>query len=406
MAVNGQSDSLNGLFKKVYADEVENLIPDNVKIAKMVPFVKQNKRNGESYQQAVILKSEHGVTYGGTGGDTFSYNPAVPGATKQASILPAEMVLRSQISRGALSRSENLTEGAFANATKHVIENMLQSMFTKYEAQCFYGGVGLATVGSVNGTEIEILLAEWAPGIFVGGEGMQLNVYNAALDTLRSGTAVITAVDLLNNKITVDALPAGTVASDIIFELGAKGNEFIGIHSMLSTVSGTVFGLNTASYSLWRANSSAVGGALTFAKVSAGIAGAVAKGVVGKLDLFINPRTWSNLLTEQTAQRTFHEGGVSEYANGAESIVFHSQNGKIEIHASSFVKESYAYALDMSCFMRIGSKDISFDDPTRPGQYIENLTESNAYQVLGYTDSALFCSAIGRQILFTDIVNS
>jgi hypothetical protein len=59
-SVNDFTTNLNGLFKKIYADNVVNLIPDNVKLCKKIPFVKQNKRNGESYQQPVILKSEHG----------------------------------------------------------------------------------------------------------------------------------------------------------------------------------------------------------------------------------------------------------------------------------------------------------------------------------------------------------
>ena len=410
MAGNDFNDTLNGLFKKIYSGKgIENLVPDNIKLAKMVEFAPQAKRNGESYQQPVILKSEHGITYGGTDGSVFTYNAAISGATKQATILPAEMVLRSSVSIGALNRSKNVSEGAFANATKHVIENMLQSMYIKYEAQCFYGGVGLATVGSVDasGVTIAIDTAEWAPGIWVGGEGMKINIYDATSTTLRTNTAAISAVDLVNRKLTLDLIPTGTVATDIVYEIGAKGNEFIGVHKMISTTSGNVFGLNTATYSLWRGNThSASSAALTFAKVSAGIAKAVAKGVTGKLTMFVNPRTWSNLLTEQTAQRIFHEGGMSEYKNGAEAIMFYSQNGAIEIHSSPFVKEGYAYALDMRCFLRIGSKDVTFEHPLQKGQFIEPLENSNGYQIFCYTDSALFCSALGRNIIFTAIVNS
>ena len=84
-------------------------------------------------------------------------------------------------------------------------------------------------------------------------------------------------------------------------------------------------------------------------KTFPGIAKAVAKGVTGKLSLYVNPATWSNLLTEQTAQRVFHEGGMSEYDQGAKKIMFFSQNGEIEIISSPFVKEGSAYALDLSC---------------------------------------------------------
>lgn len=344
------------------------------------------------------------VTYGGSTGTAFSYNDPVAGATVQAQIQSCEMVLRSVIARGALERS-NTSEGAFANATKHVIENMLSSMFTKYEAQCFYGGVGLGTVGSINGSVIEITLAEWAPAIWVGAEGMKVDFYDSGLSTNHRSTH-ITAVDLVNRKLTVDTVTS-IVVGDVIFEKGAKGNEFIGIQKMLQTASGNVFNIATETYSLWRGNTVAVGSAaLSFKKISDGIAGAVAKGVKGKLTLLCNPKAWSNLLTEQTAVRTFHEGGMTEYSNGAEAIMFHSVNGQIEIVASPFVKEGYAFALDLSSFLRIGSKDISFDNPVEPGKYIKPLDSSNAYQIIGYTDSALFCSSLGKSIIFTGIVNS
>lgn len=400
---NTFNDSLQGLFKLVYADKVQNLVPDHVFLSKKIPFVQKQKQNGNSYNQAVIVKSEHGVTYGGSTGTAFSYNDPVAGATVQAQIQSCEMVLRSVIARGALERS-NTSEGAFANATKHVIENMLSSMFTKYEAQCFYGGVGLGTVASVAGSVITITTAEWAPAIWVGAEGMKLDFYDSGLSSNHRSTFV-TAVDLVNRTITVDTATS-IVATDVIFEKGAKGNEFIGVHKMLSTASGNIFNIATETYSLWRGNSVAVGGALSFKKISDGIAGAVAKGVKGKLTFLCNPKGWSNLLTEQTAQRIFHEGGMAEYSNGSESILFHSVNGEIEIVASPFVKEGYAYALDLASFLRIGSKDISFDNPVEPGKYIKPLDSSNAYQIIGYTDSALFCSSLGKSIIFTGVTNS
>lgn len=398
MAIDTFNDSLNGLFKKVYGN-MENLVPDHVFLAKEIPFV-EKKRVGADYNQAIIVKSEHGATYGGSTGEGFTFNDPIPGAVKQATIVPSEFVLRAQIARGALSRSEN-TDGAFKNATKHVVDNMLQSMFTKYEAQCFYGGVGLGTVASVNTSTgvITVTTAEWAPALWVGAEGMKLDIYNAALDTAHESGVEITAVDLLARTITVSDA-SSVIATDVLFEKGAKGNEFIGIHKMLNTTTGNIFGQPVQTYSLWRGNRFNVGGALSFAKISEGIAGAVAKGVKGKLTILVNPNSWADLLSEQVAQRTFHEGGTSLYSNGAEKIEFYAINGKIEIMANPFVKEGYAYGLDLGTFMRIGSKDITFDNPVEPGKFIMPLEGSNVYQILAYTDSALFCSSLGKNILF------
>lgn len=38
--------TLNGLFKEIYADKIENLIPDGVKLLKLVPYVEAAKEIG------------------------------------------------------------------------------------------------------------------------------------------------------------------------------------------------------------------------------------------------------------------------------------------------------------------------------------------------------------------------
>ena len=60
MAGENTLGTLQGLYKKVYAENVKNLIPDNIKFSKEIQFAKKNKRVGESYNQPVVLKSEHG----------------------------------------------------------------------------------------------------------------------------------------------------------------------------------------------------------------------------------------------------------------------------------------------------------------------------------------------------------
>jgi hypothetical protein len=51
---------LNGLFKKVYADKLENIIPDGKKVVNLIKFLPKNKATGADYNQAIILGLEHG----------------------------------------------------------------------------------------------------------------------------------------------------------------------------------------------------------------------------------------------------------------------------------------------------------------------------------------------------------
>lgn len=406
MAGENTPSTLNGFFKEIYSDHLKDLMPNQVKLCKMIPFSRPAEKLGLQYNQPVVLSTEHGVTYGGTEGDAFSYESPINGVTKNATVKGAEMVLRGQVSLAAISRSGS-DAASFGRATKHVVKNLINSSFKKHETQCFYGGTGLGVVESVSTTEVVIAISEYAAGIWAGGENMRLNIKVQDTAADRMADVKVVSVDIENRKLVLaaDAAAAGVVADDVIYEFGAYSKEFVGIHKMLTEKVNPIFGIPTDQYSLWSGNVSDAAGALTFAKISKAIAASVSKGLEGKLTLFINPKAWSDLLTEQTAQRTFHEGGMSEYSNGAESIKFHSQNGLIEIVASTFVKEGYAYGLDLAVFSRIGSSDVSFEVPGKPGQYVERLESANAIQLLTYSDVALFCEALGVNIVLTGIVN-
>jgi len=125
------------------------------------------------------------------------------------------------------------------------------------------------------------------------------------------------------------------------------------------------------------------------------------------LDLFVNPKTWSDLLSEQTAQRQFDSRyDTKKYENGAMSIVFYSQNGMIEIHSSTYVKEGIAFGLDLGCFERVGSSDVTFKIPGTNEDYMIKLQDYHALEYRTYCDLAIFCTALGHNLLITGISNS
>ena len=65
--------TLNGLFKERYADKVQQLVPDHVKLYNAVQF-DTSKKVGDSYNEPVILSLESGFTYGGEDGSLFTLN--------------------------------------------------------------------------------------------------------------------------------------------------------------------------------------------------------------------------------------------------------------------------------------------------------------------------------------------
>lgn len=398
--------TLNGLFKDKYADNLENLIPEGTKLLQRIPFSGRKKELGSLYHQPVVLGLEHGITYAGPTDDAFTLDDAVAGVIRDATVQGSQMMLRSRLGIAAASRAASGEPQAFETATKFLVRNMLRSMARRLEVGMFYGGVGIGEVGALpGGNVIEILESEWAPGVWAGSEKMNIDIYDATSTTLR-GTAQVVSVDMNDRQITVDAIPAGTLATDKIYFKGANGNEAVGIHKIL-TNTGTLFGINAANFSLWKGNELDIGGSiLSFARIQDAIALAVEKGLDSDVSVFVNPRTWSDLLTEQTALRQYdssYKVGVAEA--GHQEITFYGQNGKVEIVPSIFVKEGYAYVLCLEEMLRIGSTDITFKRPDQGDNFFRELENAAGYELRAYSDQALFCYAPGKNTLISGIVN-
>lgn len=401
--------TLNGLFKEVYADKIENLIPDGVYLLDKIKFVSKNKETGNLYHQPVVLGLEHGVTFSSANEGAFNLNDAVPGQIKDAQVQGTELVLRAVIGYAQITRSIGGGHKAFESATKFLVANMIRSMARKLEVELFYGQTEYGLVSTAVTTVITITTAEWAPGIWVGAENMPIQIYDTTGTTQRGTGFTITAVDLDARTITVtpDAAAAGVVATDRIFHKGANGNEFAGVHKILENT-GTLFNISASTYNLWKGNTYSAGSAdLSFTKIQKAVARAVEKGLDSDVVVLVNPRTWAQLLTDQAALRMYDSSyKSSEAENGSQSIKFHGQNGAIEITPSIHVKEGFAYVLALEYWMRIGSTDITFKRPGRPDEFFKDLESSAGYELRAYTDQALFCEAPGKQILITGIVNS
>lgn len=404
MAANDLS-TLNGLFKEVYAKKMENLIPDGVKLLKEIPFTSGAERTGKAYNQPVVLGHEHGVTFASSTEDAVALQAAVPGQIENASVSGNMLVLRSVMGYKSASASMGSTQ-AFEQSTKFLVGNMLRSVTKKLEIQMLYGQVGYGVIDAAGptGNVIPIAAAEWAPGIWAGAEKMPIEIRNAAGNTSR-GNANIVSVDFATKSITVDTLPVGSVATDVIWHKGAYGKEFAGLHKII-TNTGVLFGIDASEYALFKGNVYSAGSAaLSLAKVEEAIATAVEKGLDSDVMVLVNPFTWSDLLTEQTAKRMFDQSySTSKMTNGAKEIEFYSQNGAIKVVPSIYCKQGYAYILCTEDMVRIGSSDVTFKRPGKEGEFFLDLPEMTAYELRLFCDQALFCATPAKNVLIKDIV--
>jgi len=400
--------TLNGLFKEVYAKDIKDLVPSQVKMINLVPFTAGEKQLGNQFNEPVILGLEGGFTYGGTDGEAFALNDIISFPMKNAVVKSAELVLRSAISVGAASRSVS-SANAFERGTKLLVGNMLKSMYHRLEVQMMYGGatkgIGEVETASVAGV-IKIEDQEWASGIWVGVKA-RIDIYDATGVTQRNpGTDLyVNSFDLSARTVTItnsagaviDLVALGVIATDIIFFQGAKGKEFLGLHAIAQTT-GTLFGIDNTTEPLFHGNSVDVGAdvnnpaLLSFAKVEDAVAASVEKGLGEEtVCVMVNVNSWNDLLTEQTAKRRYDSSYSSaEIEDGSRVIKFYGQAGEIKIIPSTFVKEGYAYAFCEKDLIRVGSTDVTFDPPGYEGEFFKLLENANGYEMRGYSDQALF----------------
>jgi len=410
MSASNQLSTLNGFFKEAYADKLGELIPDGVKLLNKIKFMSKDKQPGNLYHQPVILGMEHGVTFASSDEDAFNLNAPVAGVIKDAQIKGNPILMRSLLGYVSASRAALGGQKAFMDATKYLVANMLRSMAKKLEIELLYGQVGYARISAVSGTLLTIKTSEWAPGIWAGAEGMPIEIRNSAGTTSR-GESVVKSVDMDARTVTLQtAVPGIDVtlgAEDIIWHKGAFGNEFAGVHRVLSISSGTLFNIDVGAFNLFKGNEFSAGSAaLSFTKLNLAAARAVEKGLDNRVVAYVNPRAWANMLSDQAALRKYDQSYSSKKAeNGSESLLFHSQNGEIEIVPSIYVKEGYAYLLDEQAWSRVGSTDMTFKRPGQGEEFFRDLENSAAYELRLYSDQALFCYAPGRNTLIKDIVN-
>jgi hypothetical protein len=348
-----------------------------------------------------------GVTFASSDQDAFNLNPPIAGVIKDAQVRGNPVVLRSLIGYTAVSRAAQGGSKAFMDATKFVVANMLRSLSKKLEIEMIYGQIGYATVSSTSGNTILITTSEWAPGIWAGAESMPIEIRDVTGATSR-GTAKVVSVSMNAQSITVNALPPGVVSGDVIWHEGAYGNEFPGVHQILSQSSGTLFNISVSQYNLFQGNTyDALSGALSFSKLNLAVEKAVEKGLDGPVLSLINPRAWANMLADQAALRRYDVSySDAELKQGSRSLKFYSQNGEMEIEPSIYVKQGYAYLLYLEDWCRVGSTDLTFKLPGSNEEFFRQVENAAALELRLFSDQAPFSSSPGKNVLIVNIVNS
>jgi len=425
MATTTDVSQLNGLFKEVYADKVEGLVPDVAVLSKMIPF-NESTKIGDTYNQPVKLTASQGVTYAGADAGAFALNAPIALTTKNAQVQGTQMLLRDRISYDAAAKASHGGKKSFVESTRFVVDCMMETMTKRLEISMLYGGQGMGNSASsanvdTTHTVVTLTTADFAVGIWSGLENAVINFYTSNTTLVSSGADANFTVDSMDvdaRTVTVSGTTTGISALDTAiganandvntYFLGAFGNEMSGIDKII-TNTGTLFNISAATYNLWKGNTHTVTGQLTLNKIFAATAKAVGRGLNEDVVCFVNPVTWKDLATDLAAARRLdssYKSGKNE--NGQESITYYGQNGKIDIVSHNCVKEGDSFILPVKRIKRVGASDIRFKplgDSTQERFFLE-LPDNAGYELRTYTDQAVFIESPARCVKITGFTNS
>ncbi len=411
MAAENTASTVSAWLKEIYADERQNLIPEGVRLVKMVKFSLGEKELGDKYIQPVTLTHELGFT---VGSGNFTLNSAIAASYAEAQVQGKNLLLRSQVSYDAMSKASSAGKKSFAKWSEQIVGNMTASFTKRLEILHFYGGTGLGIVGALSdssGTNtLTITTATWATGIWAGSEGMTLDAYTSTVKQNSNATLVVSAADLTARTVTVTGNSSDTAAIDVgsvLYFRGFYGNEIAGVDKIVTNAT-TLFNIDAAAYALWKGNSYSAGsGRLTFAKLQGAISLAVNKGLDEKVTVFCSIPTYADLNSDMAASRKFDSSyKASKGDNGFESIQFFGVNGEIEIVPSIYVKEGEAFCVPMSKLKRIGSTDVTMKMPGKSDdELVLQIPDYTCYEMRLFYDGALFCERPAWMTKISLIVN-
>lgn len=418
MAQYNNSTQLNANWKEIYGESLDKLIPEQAVIAKKVKFESDNK-TGDKHVYPVHLSHEHGVTYLGQNASVATLESHIAAFYKEAQIQPSETLLRSAISYNAADRMLS-SKQSFKNWSSMLAKNMTNSLAKRNELDFLYGQTGIGTIGTVasaSGTAATLTISDatWADAIWAGMETCTLDAFDSTLATQRSANAafVISSVDFDNKQVSVtgNSTDIGNLAAnDVFFFRGAYDatthTAMAGIDKIV-TNTGSLFNISAATYGLWKGNSYACGSApLTVGKIFNGVSNAIARGLEGKVCVFVSPRSYANLNSDQSALRRY--GGEKTGEAGFESLQFHSGNGVIEVVSHLYVKQGEAFGLPMDSMKRLGTTDITFKlpDAAAGGDVFLHIPDKSGYEIRARSSQAIFCTAPSRMVKWTGITNA
>lgn len=421
-----ESPTTQEIFKRVYVDPVEKVIPQSSVFRRKVAFDQRN-RTGAEYRTALQLRWPQGWTFNGgaTLNTDYTLNAGVAGLVKQAAVTPSEFTIRQTLPYGMIASSDGV-EQAFNETVALNVAAVVEVTDAMLELQTLYGGTYIGATNTSTGSTPnfvgQVSLATWAPGIWTMLEGAFLDAYSDSALTTKlnaTGTCTLTGVAFNTRTLTIACSVAGEytaiAAAGTVYWVprGVVSNWVSGVDSLITTsaAGGSVFGITAANYSLMQANTYATSGQMTFSKSANAVINAAMKGGMGDQSVVVSAYAWTDMMNDQASLRQYVGNYGGEFENGADELVYHGPNGgRLSFVMSPMVMAGSAYILNFADWKRIGSSEPTFNIPGRGSLsnpfMLQDSADKNSLEFRRYYEQGVYCSRLARQTKITGIVNA
>lgn len=428
MAANTLS-TLNGNTKKIYG-RLNNAIPEMDVVLDLFPW-NQGHLVGDRFEELVVLANENGISALGSTGASATLRTPSAMTTQPAYVTPSEYYARPQITYATAARANAKGPKAFAKAITLVANNGRESLARRVGIACLYGQAteGVGQVAAAGITDVSATTqwwnfadAQWAPGIWAGSEGAELQAYGGSGGTTLaesggSSLFTVTKVDFAGKRILVTATSGlitahetdnDSYAFNVVF-YGSRTNDFVGAQVVFGNATSTVFGISADTYGNWSGNAYSVGSVnLTLDHILDGMSRVQARGAPGDLKLLVSHATFAKLNLEQSALRQYDSSFGAKGKTGFKGLEFANGQGNVEILASRFVKGGDGFMFPSSGVCeRLGSEESEWalpgsttEDPWNP------IADTNAAEMRIRADQAFFCRMPSHCLYYSGISNS
>jgi len=400
MAATNTASTLAAYLKEVYPNGLPTVTsPRKTPFLDLFPFDSQMTL-GEKAKIPLQVTDEHGfATKDGAGSLTLASAIAHEGVAYEVG--PYQLAGRFRISYD-LAAQASKSKSSFGTWNAKGFIPKLESAQKRLEAVCMYGRDSIGEVDSIDTNTITIKAGKWAPFIWAGAKGMEIDVFSALTggSQRNSTTLVVTGIDSSARTVTVSGTHSNIADGDKIFFRNFRGNEAYGVYGLAraSIAGSTIFNVAHTYETIVSKDYDCGTSELSFSKLMEAASMSMDAGCDETLVCFIPGKAFARLAVQQSALRQY--GGEMKLKNGAKSLEFSLGDIDLKIVPSGFNKRGEFIMLPERYVSRVGATDFTMVMPGKSDEeLVTQVADETAYEMRVYTSQCPVIEQLGWVVI-------